>query len=486
MNRIAWPKISWWPTGLRTRFVLTFVAVAMIAATAASGAGYVAARGSLIDETQRRAVDSVRDRITRLAPDMSYPPDQQALDRLRSSLGDDVMVTYEELTSASGSALGLISDNLRTAVVEQDRFAVQRVVGESGPKLVMATPIMRTGIDGRRSESGVEVYVVEDLSPAQAQLDRWTRIVALTIAAALPLAIVSALFVSRSVLRPIRRLGDSANQLAAGNLSTRLEPSGRDELADLAHTFNQTAAALERSVDELRHQEAEARRFVGDVSHELRTPLMALISIMEMLEADARSWSPEDQEMAAMAVERTRKLARLAEDLLEISRLDAGAVELRLEEIDVAHAVADTLRTRGWSDEVAFAPTGPVLARVDVHRLDVAVANLVGNALRHGDLPVSVEVRAQTDDVVIVVTDHGPGLPDTDTERLFTRFYKADSARTGSSGSGLGLAITKANAMLHGGDVRAHDIDHAGAQFVLLLPRRLNEEPETDVHDAHA
>src|SRR5690606_10168885 len=303
---------------------------------------------------------------------------------LRSSLGDDVMVTYDELTSASGSALGLISDELRAAVVEQDRFAVQRVVSESGPKLVMATPIMHTGIDGRRSESGVEVYVVEDLSPAQAQLGRWTRIVALTIAAALPLAIVSALFVSRSVLRPIRRLGDSANQLAAGNLSTRLVPSGRDELADLADTFNQTAAALERSVDELRHQEAEARRFVGDVSHELRTPLMALISIMEMLEADARSWSPEDQEMAAMAVERTRKLARLAEDLLEISRLDAGAVELRLEEIDVAHAVADTLRTRGWSDDVAFAPTGPVLARVDVHRLDVAVANLVGNALRHG------------------------------------------------------------------------------------------------------
>ncbi|WP_165367948.1 sensor histidine kinase, partial [Phytoactinopolyspora endophytica] len=265
-------------------------------------------------------------------------------------------------------------------------------------------------------------------------------------------------------------------QLAAGNLDTRLAPSGRDELADLATTFNDTAAALERTVGELRHQEGEARRFVGDVSHELRTPIMALTSIMEMLEADARSRSPEDQEMAMMAVDRTRKLAQLAEDLLEISRLDAGAVELRLETIDVAHAVADTLRTRGWSDHVEFVPAEPVLARVDVRRLDVAVANLVGNALRHGRPPVVVEVRAEADDVVVVVTDHGSGFPDdVDAGRLFTRFYKADQSRTSSDGSGLGLSITLANAQLHGGGISAHNTEDAGAQFILRLPRRLEE-----------
>ncbi len=203
---------------------------------------------------------------------------------------------------------------------------------------------------------------------------------------------------------------------------------------------------------------------------------MALTSIMEMLEADARSRSPEDQEMAMMAVDRTRKLAQLAEDLLEISRLDAGAVELRLETIDVAHAVADTLRTRGWSDHVEFVPAEPVLARVDVRRLDVAVANLVGNALRHGRPPVVVEVRAEADDVVVVVTDHGSGFPDdVDAGRLFTRFYKADQSRTSSDGSGLGLSITLANAQLHGGGISAHNTEDAGAQFILRLPRRLEE-----------
>lgn len=456
--------------------ILAFVAVAMVAAIAASAAGYAAARASLVDETQRRAVDSVRDQVTRLAPEVAYPPDQQALDRLRTSLGADSMVTFEELTSASGSALGLISDELRADVAQSGRFAVQRVVDDSGPKLVLATPVLLTGVDGRQRDSGIEVYVVQDLAPTQAQLDQWTRVVVLTIVGALPLAVVLALLVSRSVLRPIQRLAHSANQLAEGNLSTRLTPSGRDELADLASTFNDTAAALERSVGELRDREAEARRFVADVSHELRTPIMALTSIMEMLEADARDRSPEELELATMAVDRTRKLSRLAEDLLELSRLDAGAVELRLEHVDVAHVVADTVRTRGWGD-VEVVAAEPVPARVDVRRLDISVANLVGNALRHGRPPVVVEVRTDADDVLVVVTDHGPGLPEgVDTDRLFGRFYKADSSRTRSDGSGLGLAITLVNVRLHGGHVSARNAPGAGARFELRLPRRLDHQ----------
>jgi two-component system sensor histidine kinase MtrB len=191
--------------------------------------------------------------------------------------------------------------------------------------------------------------------------------------------------------------------------------------------------------------------------------------------------------MTAMAVDRTRKLARLAEDLLELSRLDAGVVDLRLELVDVAHVVADTVRTRGWGDAVGLVPTGPVPARVDVRRLDISVANLVGNALRHGRPPVTVEVRSEADDVLVVVTDHGPGLPaDVDAERLFTRFYKADSSRARSDGSGLGLAITLVNARLHGGDVSAGNGEGAGARFVLRLPRNLDAAPGGEDNDGHA
>ncbi|MCP2264729.1 ATP-binding protein [Promicromonospora thailandica] len=468
--------------------VLAFVAVAMVTATAASAAGYAAARASLVEETQRRAVETVRDQVTRLAPETAYPPDQQALDRLRTSLGPDAMVTFEGLTSASGSTLGLITDDLRARVARDDGFAVQRVADDAGPRLVLGTPVLLTDVDGSRRDSGVDVYVVHDLAGTEAQLDRWTRVVVLTIAGALPLAVALALVVSRSVLRPVQRLAHSATELAEGNLGVRLTPSGRDELADLVATFNDTAAALERSVGELRRREAEARRFVADVSHELRTPIMALTSIIEVLRADAAGRSDQDLELATMAVDRTRRLARLAEDLLELSRLDAGVGDLRPEHVDVVHVVTGTVRTRGWAD-VAVAAAGPVPARVDVRRVDLVVANLVGNALRHGAPPVVVEVRAEPDHVVVGVTDHGPGLPaGTDPELLFGRFAKGDPSRTSSDGSGLGLAIARVNARLHGGDVTAHDDPGGGARFELRLPRRpeVSADREDDREDDDA
>ena len=460
-----------WSAGLRTRVVLAFVAVAMASAAAASGAGYLVARGSLIDTTQEHRVESVRAKVSAQAPEMQYPPMRQDLERLRTVLGADAMVTYENRTAASGDALELVSEELRDTVADSGGFGVQRVVTDAGPRLVVATPIVLTGVDGRRRDSGVDVYVVEDLGPTEDQLDHWARIVVLTIVAALPLAVVLALLVSRGVLRPVRRLGTTANELAAGNLATRLEPSGHDELAGLAATFNETAAALERTVGELRHQEAEARRFVGDVSHELRTPIMALTSLMEMLEDDARDRSTEERELAAMAVDRTRKLARLAEDLLELSRFDAGAAVLRLERIDVTHVVTDMLRTRGWSDDVQVIADGEVQAEIDVRRFEIAVANLVGNAMRHGRPPVRINVGARGGDVEVTVTDDGPGLPDDVTHaRLFARFYKADTARTRSDGSGLGLSIALANARLHGGDVTASNGAARGARFVLRVP----------------
>ncbi|PSL01592.1 two-component system sensor histidine kinase MtrB [Haloactinopolyspora alba] len=475
---------SWWPSGLRARMVLAFVLVATVAAAAASGAGYAAARSSLIDETQQRAVDALRNQIGQAAPAIGYPPERSDLDQLRRSIGGDALITFEGLTSSAGDTLGLLSDDIRAAVAGGDDVVAQRVVSDAGPKLVLGTPIQLTELDGSRRDSGVRVYVVRDLRPTQEQLDRWERVVMLTIAAALPVAAVLALVISGSVLRPVRRLGQSARELAAGNLHTRLSPRGHDELAELATTFNHTAETLEHTVGELRDREAQARRFVGDVSHELRTPLTVLTSVMEMLENDAADRSPQDRELTTMAVGETRRLARLVEDLLEISRFDAGASALRLEEIDIGRAVADTLRTRGWTERVELTVPGVVRARVDSRRLDVAVSTLVANALHHGEPPVVIDVRADADDVTVSVTDHGPGLPDGDPDQVFVRFYKADVARARSDGSGLGLSIARANARLHGGDVTAADVQGAGARFVLRLPRGLKRSGAEGVADA--
>ena len=136
----------------------------------------------------------------------------------------------------------------------------------------------------------------------------------------------------------------------------------------------------------------------------------------------------------------------------------------------MAAAVRATLRSRGWTSSVE-ANLPSVIARVDTRRLDVIVANLVGNALRHGAPPVTVTLTAAGDWLTIEVTDHGPGLELTALPHVFDRFYKADSARARSEGSGLGLAIAWENARLHGGMLTAGNVAEGGAVFTLRLPR---------------
>ena len=216
---------------------------------------------------------------------------------------------------------------------------------------------------------------------------------------------------------------------------------------------------------ELRRMEARARRFVADVSHELRTPLAAMSAVTDVLDEDAARLDPDTAMAVRLISGETVKLARLVDDLMEISRFDAGAAGLQLDDLDLAESLRRTLAARGWQDTVDTLLPGPgeLRGRVDPRRLDVAVANLVGNALRHGARPVQLRLYARempdaADDTawaVIEVTDSGPGIPADVLPHVFDRFYKSDTARTRSEGSGLGLSIAAENVRLHGGTVRA-------------------------------
>jgi two-component system, OmpR family, sensor histidine kinase MtrB len=150
---------------------------------------------------------------------------------------------------------------------------------------------------------------------------------------------------------------------------------------------------------------------------------------------------------------------RLVEDLIEISRFDAGTAQLVTDETDVANAVGQCLRARAWFDVCADVPAG-LTARLDRRRFDVVLANLVGNAVRHGDLPVTVTAGIQPDgrgggQLTVDLRDRGHELPPAVLPHVFDRFFKADTARARAEGSGLGLAIAWENARLHGGSIRA-------------------------------
>ncbi len=279
------------------------------------------------------------------------------------------------------------------------------------------------------------------------------------------------------MLRPVRALRRATRRMAEGHLDVRLAVNGSDELADLSQSFNDTAAALERSVAELRRLEAQARRFVADVSHELRTPLAAMTAVTDVLDENALRLDRETGDALRLISEGTGRLSGLVNDLMEISRFDAGAVELNLDEIDLAESVQRTLASRGWQGQVEthVPPPGVLRTRVDPRRLDVVMANLIGNALRHGAPPVrlSMSVREERADVawaVIEVTDHGPGIAEKAMPHIFERFYKASTSRTRSESSGLGLAITVENVRLHGGRIGAANLPGGGAVFTVELP----------------
>jgi two-component system, OmpR family, sensor histidine kinase MtrB len=294
-------------------------------------------------------------------------------------------------------------------------------------------------------------------------------------AALLLLAVITGLAfaASRPVLMPVRRLARAAQRMAGGDLSVRIQPRGRDELAQLVTSFNGMASALEDKVGELEQMEAQARQFAGDVSHELRTPLTAMTAVVDILHEH-----PELTGDAAAAARLVRQevlhLNRLVEDLIEISRFDAGTAQLVTDETDIANAVGRCLQARGWSSVCSDVPAG-LTARVDRRRFDIVLANLVGNALHHGGPPVTVKAGIEPDgqggeQLAMEVRDHGHGLPPAAIPYVFDRFYKADTARARSEGSGLGLAIAWENARLHGGHIHAGNHPGGGAVFTVSLP----------------
>ncbi len=486
--------------GLRVRLVVAFGLVAAVAAATTGALTFREARTGVLQQSQDAVIRQLRTQLNERAPEIGYPPDRSVLQDLATEVAATeaagsrrVLVTYGELSASSvpGDTFPELTPALREAVASSRATVFQRVRDGERTSLVVGMSVTFGAPDQSQLASGVRVFLVVPQTAEQAYVDALVTAVERAMVPALLLAVVLALFAARGVLLPVRALRHATRRIAEGRLDTRLAVDGSDELADLSHTFNETAAALEASVAELRDMEARARRFAADVSHELRTPLAAMSAVTDVLDEDAARLDPDTATAVRLISEETVKLARLVDDLMEISRFDAGAAVLHLDEIDRAESIRRTLASRGWSGvvETRLPPPDRVRGRVDPRRLDVVVANLVGNALKHGERPVSVRLSrapaagavaeaAVIEAAVIEVRDSGPGIPDDVLPYVFERFYKSDTARTRSEGSGLGLSITAENVRIHGGTVRAANHPAGGAVFTVELPLRRDVSPE--------
>ena len=308
---------------------------------------------------------------------------------------------------------------------------------------------------------------------------------ALVTGGALLLILVGGLtwLVTRQVVTPVRLARRVAERLASGRLEERMHVRGDDDIARLGTSFNHMASSLQKQIRQLEELSRVQRRFVSDVSHELRTPLTTVRMAGDVLHDARGKFDPVTARSAELLQKELDRFELLLTDLLEISRFDAGAAVLDLEDVnlvDVAHRVAESTRAlaeRRDTRVVVRDTDRPCVAEVDVRRVERIVRNLVANAIDYADSKDIVIFMDSNDEATaLAVRDYGIGLRPGEAAMVFNRFWRADPARARTTGgTGLGLSISLEDAHLHGGWLQAWGEPGGGAQFRLTLPRRAGD-----------
>jgi two-component system sensor histidine kinase MtrB len=270
-----------------------------------------------------------------------------------------------------------------------------------------------------------------------------------------------------ALTRPLRRLVDTARAVGSGDGPPEWKPSF-DDVDRVADALRLSSERLGDTIGQLQRREAESRQLVSDVAHELRTPLTSMMVVDELLDEDEQATAEERAVAAAVVRTGTRRLHALTEHLLELSRLDAGVARVHPTTVMLHDLLIDVVDATGVDVfETSVAPD--LRIHTDAARLHTVVANLLTNASRHGRPPVTVRVHEDGDVLHIDVGDHGPGIAETDVERVFDRFVTTDRSRSDGAGTGLGLAIARDNARLLGGEL-ALLTRSPGAMFRVTLP----------------
>ena len=285
--------------------------------------------------------------------------------------------------------------------------------------------------------------------------------------------------VVRLVVGPVQLAAETSEKLAAGQLEVRIPVKGDDVIATLARSFNGMAAAMQNQITRLAALSRVQQRFVSDVSHELRTPLTTIRLAGDVLYDQRAAFPPATARTAELLHTQIERFELLLADLLEMSRYDAGAVDMETEPTNLVRLVEDAIESVAslaeskGSDLRLVAPGGYFEAEVDARRIRRILQNLLGNAIDHGEgKPIVIWVDSDTNAVAIAVRDYGVGMTAAAMERVFDRFWRADPSRQRTTGgTGLGLAISLEDAALHGGWLEVWSAPGEGSCFRLTIPR---------------
>ncbi|MFI2464168.1 MtrAB system histidine kinase MtrB [Nocardia sp. NPDC019323] len=369
-----------------------------------------------------------------------------------------------------------VPDELRRFVQRNQvsyQFAtVEDADGYSGRALIIGSPSAEIPT--------LEIYLIFPLANEERSLSlmRGTMLVGGIVLLVL-LAAITAL-VTRQVVLPIRSAARIAGRFADGRLKERMLVRGEDDMARLAQAFNEMAESLSNQITQLEEFGNLQRRFTSDVSHELRTPLTTVRMAADLIHGSSDDLDPALARSAELLVNELDRFEGLLNDLLEISRHDAGVAELQVESLDVrmcARAAISTVRHLAKDagvEIVSDMPEDPLVAEVDPRRVERVLRNLLANAIDHSEgKPVLIRMRgdAESNAVAVVVRDQGVGLRPGEEKLVFNRFWRSDPSRMRrSGGTGLGLSISVEDANLHEGRLEAWGEVGVGASFRLTLP----------------
>jgi signal transduction histidine kinase len=450
---------------LRTRVTLFFAFIALLAGVVLIGVTYGLTRNNLLEEDQNAAQQRALANAELVREQLTIDPDGIGV------FFDDELRTDPDGFAVLGSgdpAAPRASTNVLRPITSFPEQLVDSVwAGTSA--------LQNATIDGSDYVT-VGVYIAEydtgyfEAFPLAETTDTLTAILTALVLGVIGTVVLATLFglaTSRRLLRPLSQVADAAADIASGGLDTRLASESDPDLDRLAGSFNDMADAVQARI------EREAR-FASDVSHELRSPITALTAAVEVLDSRREDIPERTQQALDVVVDQVRRFDSMVIDLLELARIDAGATDLNVEEVTLVDLTQRVAARFGEPDVPIVVANGtPKEVALDKVRFERILGNLLENARNHGGGALRIELTAAAPGRFrIAVEDGGPGVAQSERERIFERFARGSAARH-RIGTGLGLALVAEHAAAMGGTAWVQDRIGGGARFVVELPDRV-------------
>lgn len=453
-------RFRWLPRGIRLRTTLAATIVVAIALVGASAALVVLQRQQLIDgltEVAKQQADIIAQEIEESGVD------DVSVTALEATVGDAALL---QILDRNGSVILATDDDYDNRPVTDQTpaagetldYTVDSLPDDAEPFVIVVSSVETP--DG-------QVRVVTAQSLESVQEATGVLVTLLGIGVPLVIAVVAATsyaVVGRS-LAPVEAIRRRVADVSTADQDARVPvPDSRDEIARLAETMNSMLARLQAAA-------AAQHRFVADASHELRTPLATIRTTTELATLHPEAM---DRERATdLVLTETRRLERLVSDLLLLARSDERGLIMHSDDVDLDDIVTGEIaRLRSESAVKVAVDVVSVKVHGDAQHLLRAIRNLLNNAARFAESTVEVRLGTAAGKAVLDISDDGPGIPESERERVFERFVRLDDSRErGTGGTGLGLAITRQIALAHAGNVQAMAPTHGtGAHLRLSIP----------------